>query len=658
MEETFSLHVDAERELHDVSDMLFGIFLEDINFACDGGLNANMVNNSSFDGIYLSRKGYNQPIAILFKPEPHDLIDRLRYWKLRGGKLESLYEDPVAENSWYACVRVQGQCCLENLGYNGAKRHSKICAMSIREGQEYEFSYWARSRDFQGSITVSVTDENGVALTGTVQLGLSSNWDQVTLTLPGIRTGYGKLVLQFEGQGCVDLDGIGLMTIDTWGRNDARWSQGRLRRDLVEALRDLKPRFMRFPGGCIVEGNKPGNEYNWKDTVGPVINRKGKYSLWGERTKDGGYHQSFQIGFYEFFLMCEDLGMEPLPTVFAGLNCQFRSRHVLNTHSVEFQEKVVQNTLDLIEYANGDPGSNPWATLRAEAGHPRPFGLKYIGIGNENFGEDFLEKFEVVKKAIDSHYPGITCVLSSGSSPKGKNLDAAWARANEQFPDVRVDEHSYQYPGWFLKNHRRYDNYRRDGAKVYMGEYAANFPVFGLKPNCYKTALAEAAFLTGLERNSDVVAMSSYAELFSLSEGEQWGQNLINFNPAHVLLTANYFVQRMFSTTVGDRVVDMQGKLPKGVLSSATATKDRVIIKLVNTSSDTFHVQFSLAGIPDDRAQVEYLQSDDLKAANAMKFNGTPEYAVEPKAMEAAVQNCTVVLDLKPYGFYVLTAKR
>jgi alpha-N-arabinofuranosidase len=325
-----------------------------------------------FDGVYLNRKGYNQA-AFLLKAEPHAVNDRLRYWNLVGGKLESCHEDPVAENSWCARIQVEGQCRLENLGYNGAERHAGACAMAIQAGQEYEFSCWARSRSYQGTLTVSVTDENGAALTGKVQLTPIGQWQPSSLILSGIKTGYGKLVMQFEGKGAVDLDGISLMSTDTWGKGDPRWSQGKLRRDLVEALRDLKPRFLRFPGGCIVEGNGPGNEYDWKDTVDPVINRKGKYNLWGEKVKEGGYYQSYQVGFYEYFLLCEDLGMQPLPIVFAGLNCQLRSPHGLDTHSLTFQEKVVQNALDLIEYANGDPQANPWAALRAEAGHPEPF---------------------------------------------------------------------------------------------------------------------------------------------------------------------------------------------------------------------------------------------------------------------------------------------
>lgn len=661
MGKDFSLNVNAEHVLHNVSDMLFGIFLEDINFACDGGLNANIVNNASFDGLYLSRKGYGMMRSIMFKPEPHIVIDRLRYWKAAGTTLESRHDNPVAENSWYARVTVNGAGRLENLGYNGLKKHAGACAMSIQAGQDYAFSCWMRGT-FQGSMSVSVKDETGSPLTGTAQITPGAQWQECKLVLPSSKTGYGKLVIQFEGKGSVDLDGIRLMNTDTWGKGDPKWSQGRLRRDLVEALRDLKPRFLRFPGGCIVEGNGPGNEYQWKETIGPVINRKGKYNLWAAQVQDGGYYQSYEIGFYEYFLLCEDLGMQPLPTLFAGLNCQARSNHCVETHSTAFQEQVVQNYLDLIEYANGDPSTNPWAAKRAEAGHPQPFGLKYIGVGNENYGPDYLEKFTVIKKAIDSRYPGITCVISSGTSPQGKEFDTTWASVRGSFPDVRVDEHCYNRPSWFIQGYQRYDGYPRGGAKVYMGEYAANFPMnmplMSAKPNSYQTALAEAVFLAGLERNSDVVAMSSYAPLFSLVDGEQWAHNLINFNPAQVLLTANYFVQKMYSATVGEKVVEMQGEMPSGVYGSATTTEDQLILKLVNTNSMGIQANLHLEGILDGKAQVESLQSEDPNAANNLTFTGSPDYVVQPLQNELVVKNNTALLDLKPNGFYVLIARR
>jgi alpha-L-arabinofuranosidase len=662
MTERFTININPDQTRHDVSQMLFGLFLEDINFSCDGGLNANMVNNFSFDGIYLNRKGYSDILAFIFKPEPRAVYDRLRYWNLFGGSMKSFHEDPVAENSWYAHIEVKGQCRLENFGYNGLKCHSDACAMSIRAGQDYKFSCWIRSRNYVGEISVSVRDDDGKPLTEAVQLTPADGWQEWTLLLLGIQTGYGKLVVQFNGQGEVDLDGVSLMTTDTWGKGDPKWSQGKLRRDLVEVLHELKPRFLRFPGGCIVEGSAPGNEYNWKDTVGPVINRKGKYNLWAGHIKDGGYNQSFQVGFYEYFLLCEDLGMEPLPTLFAGINCQVRSKHVLDSQSVEFQNYVVQNYLDLIEFANGDPDSNLWAALRAQAGHPQPFGLKYIGIGNENFGEDYLEKFAEIKTAIAAQYPGITCVLSAGLNPAGKSWEAAWDFANKKFPDVLVDEHCYDRPKWFIEGYHRYDNYDRNGAKVYMGEYAANFPlgvpILSLKPNCYQTALGEAVFLAGIEHNSDVVAMSSYAPLFSLSEGEQWPHNLINFNPAHVLLTANYYVQKLFSTTVGDKVIIIQGDLPAGVYASATVTEEQVIVKLINTNANPILAQLSLSGISDGDAQVVYLQSDDLKAVNTLSFHGTPHYLVKPKAMARSILDGTLMLELMCYGFYVLTLDR
>jgi len=662
MDHSLSLQIAADQPLHPVSPMLFGIFLEDINFSCDGGLNANLVNNSSFDGVYLSKKGYNSLISFLLKPDPQPVVDRLRYWTLSGGQLASRHDDPVTENSWYARVQVEGQARLENLGFNGGKRHVQACAMSIQAGQDYAFAAYARSRGYSGSITVSVTDASGTALTTLGQFAPTDGWQHFNLAISGKQTCYGKLVLSFDGHGAVDLDGISLMTTDTWGQGNPKWSQGKLRRDLVEALRDLKPRFLRFPGGCIVEGNGPGNEYNWKDTVGPLINRKGKYNLWGAGVPDGGYYQSYHMGFYEYFLLCEDLGMEPLPTIFAGLNCQYRSHHHLETSSPEFQEQVVQSALDLIEYANGDPNTNPWAALRAAAGHPEPFGLKYIGIGNENHGEDYLEKFDVVKRAIDAHYPGMTCVLSGGAFPQGKGIEASWAKAYADYPDVRVDEHCYNRPAWFIQGYHRYDNYPRDGAKVYMGEYAANMPIslpfVSIKPNAFQTALAEAAFLAGLERNSDVVAMSSYAPLFSLSEGEQWAQNLINFNPAHVLLTTNYFVQKLYSTTVGDTVVDVQGELSAKVFTSATTTERQLIVKLINLEVSAVQVYLQLAGVTNGSARMEYMQCDDLNAVNSLTFNSAPQYRVTPQSAEFNISDGRAVVDLKPNSFYVLQINR
>ncbi len=662
--QAFQLSVDPSRVRHQVSETLFGIFIEDLNFTADGGLAANRVVNNSFDAVYMG-KGNIAVWAMAFGLHgPIDLKpDRLRHWIISGGRLESLHDRPLSENSWYARVHATGKCRLENLGYNGFKKNLRACAMSIVAGKEYEFSCFLRSNDFKGVVSVVVEDENGGVLTDEQSLTLGRDWSHVTISLRGKRTDYGKLVLTFTGPGAVDIDVVSLMDTDTWGKGDPKWSQGKLRKDLVETLRELKPTFMRFPGGSLIEGTQLGCEYRWKETLGPVAERKQAVNLWAMFMPKGEYLQSFQVGFYEYFLLCEDLQMQPVPVVWAGISLRRGEPGRIPMNTPEFSEKVVQNALDLIEYASGDPATSRWAKLRAEAGHPAPFNLKYVGIGNENPGEDYLKRFGLIRKAIAEKYPDMVCIMSSGLLADGKDLDLAWKIARENHPVDFVDEHFYGSADAMIKRQERYDRYPRQTARVFLGEYAAYSSIASISPspkdlNSYHSALAEAAFLTGVERNSDVVAMTCYAPLLSLVGGEQWKHNLINFNPAHVLKTANYFVQRMFGTTVGTDVVDIQGELPTGVFASATTTRDRLVLKVVNTNAYGVRADLTLPGVPDGQARIEYLQSENLKAANALRFKGAPEYQVEPKTMETAIRESTTVLDLKAHGVYVLVINR
>ena len=657
----FKLNVDANKTIREVSDTLFGIFFEDINFSCDGGLNANMVNNHSFDGVYMDNKGMNNFSIILgITKHINPKIDRLRYWTCTEGTIESSFENPVSENSWYARIKVQKECRLENKGYNGGKINANKCAMSIVKGKEYEFSCWIRKKDFDGKINVFLEDENGQILTDSSSFVANENWTLVKVQLKGEKTAYGKLVIVFEGKGQVDLDCVSFMDVDTWGSDNPRWSQGKFRKDMIEALIDLKPRFMRFPGGCIVEGVELGNEYQWKNSIGPIIERKTNYNLWATDIPDGGYSQSLQIGFYEYFLLCEDLNMEPLPIVWAGFNCQLRKRGKLPMDAPDFYERVVQNALDLIEYANGDPDTNKWAKLRAEAGHPEPFNMKYIGLGNENLGEEYIERFEIIKKAIDEKYPGITCIMSSGAFPDGKAFDLSWKKAKEKFPDIYIDEHFYKKPEWVEKRHNRYDNYERGTAKVFLGEYAAKDLIKDsihskmIIPNCYKSALAEAAFITGLERNSDVVAMSCFAPLFSLAEGNQWRNNLIDFNPANVLKTTNYFVQQMYGTTVGNKVVDVKGELPRGIYCSATVSEEKLIIKLVNTNKSSMTAKLDLLNTKGRSAKITYLHSDDLNLANKLNYKDEPIYNIKPKKKDVIINNNKMEMNMEKWSLYVI----
>jgi alpha-N-arabinofuranosidase len=659
-DKTFQISVNPDQVQYRVSDTLFGIFIEDLNYTCDGGINANMVMNNSYDAIYMGSNNFSVWAMEFGLRGSIDLKpDRLRNWIVSGGTLESLHETPISENSWYARVQANGKCRLENLGYNGFKKNLKACAMSIVEGKEYEFSCFIRRKSFEGMVSVFVEDENGKVLTDEKGLEFGPEWSHVKVTIYGKRTDYGKLVLIFKGKGTVDIDCVSLLDADTWGKGDPKWSQGRLRKDLVEVLRDLKPTFLRFPGGSLTEGTQLGCEYRWKDTIGPIVNRKNTINLWASFMPKGEYLQSFQVGFYEYFLLCEDLQMQPVPVVWAGISLRKGEQGRIPMNTPEFSEKVIQNALDLIDYANGDPTMSHWAKIRADAGHPAPFNMKYIGIGNENPGEDYLKRFAIIEKAIKEKYPEIICIMSSGLLADGKDLDNAWKLARENYPTVLVDEHFYGKPEAIIKRQSRYDSYPRNSAKVFLGEYAAHSSIDSISPlpknlNNFESALGEAVFMTGLERNSDVVAMTCYAPLFSLVGGEQWAHNLINFNPAHVLKTTNYFVQKMFSSNIGTEVVEMQGELPNGVYGSATASKDRLIVKLVNTNSHNVQAHLNFLGIVDGTAQVEYMQSDDLRIANTMKFKGSPEYLIEPKTKEMTIKDSAAVLDIKPYGVYII----
>ena len=653
-----TMTVDVTRKTGFVSKTLFGIFIEDISHSLDGGLNANMVRNHSFDDLYLKKTNVNDLKFVLSMVGRQEREEgHLRYWSLRGGTMESRADAPVSSNSRYLRVHSEASAVLENKGYN--VDFADRCAIAIKSGHTYIMSLYLRSTKPGSCIRVCVTDPDGTRLTEESALTASSSWTQVTTTLSGMADGYGKLRITFEGSGSTDLDCMELYDADHWGKGDPRWSQGKMRRDLVEALMDLQPKFVRFPGGCIVEGIESENEYHWKDSIGPLTDRKGDFNLWAIREKDFGYTQSRQIGFYEFFLLCEDLGAEPLPIVWSGQNCQMRRRGAIPGEGPQFEAEVVQNALDLIEYANGDPETSKWAKMRADAGHPEPFNLKYIGIGNENFGEDYFKRFRQVKKAIDAKHTGIRCVLGSGSDPKGKNFDDSWQAARKDLHDVYVDEHFYKKPSEVIGMQGRYDSYDRSGAKVFLGEYAAYNVVadtlfHNVTPNTFETALAEAAFLTGIERNADVVAMTCFAPLFAAVQSIHWGHNLVFFNPGHVLKTVNYYVQQMFSGTIGDAIVEINDSLPKGVFGSATCGGPAALcVKLVNTTDSELDMTLHVKGLVPSSLKVTSLQSFDKKARNVLSYDGKAEEALKPVIhTETAGPDCR--FRLLPKSFSVL----
>ncbi|MBW3091082.1 alpha-L-arabinofuranosidase [Bifidobacterium sp. 82T25] len=737
------------------------MFFEDINHSADGGLNANMVNNYSFDGVYLDHHTWRLAGADRWRTQ----ADPLRFWRFSGCSAMSCGTEirgahgqivdtsmscpapPIHSHSRYARIIV-GEAAggdvtsrdnvrtvndvteptataafIENLGYNGGGTNGEEPAFSITDGHTYDVSLCVRPVSGKAVLSVAVVDRSGRPLTDTVRItlddtdgavaadgatvtALDDGWVRVDARIHGKTTDYGKLRIDIESATApvaFDLDLVQVMDADYWGAGDPKWRYGKLRRDLVEAIRDLHPSFMRFPGGCIVEGVTPGNEYRWKDTVGALQARRAQYSMWSFKMSDGSsYCQSYQIGFYEYFCLCEDLGAKPLPTLFAGIACQSPGRDPrhMDIDSAAFQQNVVQDYLDLIEFANGDPDTSPWAAVRRDMGHPEPFGLDMIGVGNENFGADYVAKFDRISAAIHERYPDILCVMSAGLFPFRPAMKRTWdhARAiagNARDPKlgavgsatgdaILVDEHSYHSPEWFESQASRFDRYPRCGAGVYFGEYSANGYFAGQTQteegaNTWRSALGEAAFLTGCERNSDVVRMTSYAPLLAHIPAKGWAQNLIEFNPAHVNPTVNYEVERLFAAHLGPETYDItveRGDAAQHLYVSVTGSdggdaagddSPYRYIKIVNTGAGsvdvTLEIAHGLAGLTAKRHGPVHLEVRTLTAAPDAKtvigYRGEATEVIERTAKTYALPSPSSLLAMKirPYSVTLVISR-
>ena len=631
-----------------VSDMLYGLFLEDINFACDGGLNANVLCNNSFDGWYMKPGVVEKDCRKApEKVVPHK--EGLRFWET-SGLVDMGSKKPLCAASEYA--RIRDGAVLKNYGYNGNDIVTGRCAISIVEGHTYQFSGFFDASGYEGEACVYVEDENGVPLTEKKCMALSAGgWQERVADLAGVKTAYARFVLEIKGAGELDVDYLSFLDTDYWGAGDPKWSQGKLRKDLVQVLKELHPKFLRFPGGCITEGAALGNEYKWKNTLGPLHERVSDYNLWALRTT-AGYNQSYAVGFYEYFLLCEDLQMEPLPVTWAGTSCQFRTGVPIDASSEQYEKEVIRNVFDLIEYANGDPEKSEWAKKRADAGHPEPFGLKYIGFGNENWGDHYWNGCRRIYQLIKEHHPEITLVFSANPFYGIPDFHKNWKTIRTEMPDALLDEHYYRYPKWFYKMHKVYDKYPRTSAGVFAGEYACNMKLSA--PNVFESALSEAAFLTGIERNADLVKLSSYAPLFSLVDGAQWEHNMINFSPREVLKTTNYLVQYLYMNNVGTRILEAEGSGKHGLYYCATADGKFVYVKVVNAARKAKKFVLDLEGISGGGsepiefagAQMQYIHSEDLRARNNLTFDGKPEYQVEIRQKRIAMNGNKIEMAL------------
>lgn len=626
-EPTLTIHADKPGAK--INPAMWGVFFEDINFGADGGIYAEMVKN----------RGFEFPEALMgwTKISP----------SLAKGELTIRDDAPFNKaNPHYVRLQSEGRAPF-GISNEGFRR------MGVRKGEAYDFS--ARIRGVEGKplLRVQLYGGDGTILDSVDLKDFSGDWQKVSATLrPNATDPKAWLTILMEGKATIDLDFISLFPQNTWKNRP-----GGMRADMIQALADMHPGFVRFPGGCIVEGSTLDRRYQWKETIGPVEERELLINRWNYEfihrpTPD--YYQSFGLGFFEYFQLCEDIGAQPLPILNCGIACQFNSGELC---PMEDLQSYIQDALDLIEFANG-PATSPWGAKRAAMGHPEPFGMKMLGVGNENWDAPYIERYAKFHQVLKEKHPEIELISSSGPSPDDKRFKFAWEKLRELKADI-VDEHCYDKPAWFYGNTRRYDGYDRKGPKVFMGEYAAQSDkvVSTKNVNNLDCALSEAAFLTGLERNADVVRMASYAPLFANTEAWQWTPNMIWVDSLNLSRTPNYFVQQMYSRNRGDAVLPLEMKANPSTVYANAVLDDKsgeIILKVVNAGDAPTSVQINLDGVSKVAPEASTtVLSGDMSDVNSV---GQPD-KLKPVETKIAVPGKSFPHEFPAHSFTVLRVK-
>lgn len=628
-ESDYLIKMDVDKIGSTIQPTMYGVFFEDINFGADGGLYAELIKNRSFEFEY-PFTGWT-PFGDVSIRSDKPCFDR---------------------NPHYARLINRKQLTgtgLINEGFKG---------IGIKTNEKYDLSFYARTlKNETMKLKIEmVSDKNDIIESKEVSIN-SKSWNKYMITFAPMQTcSKSSIRITMLTTGVLDIEHISLFPQETFNNR----SNG-LRKDLAMALKDLKPGVFRFPGGCIVEGTDLSTRYQWKNTIGPVENRPININRWNytfSHKKFPDYYQSYGLGFYEYFVLSEDIGAEPLPVLNCGLSCQYENNDPNQNCPVDKLEPYIEDALDLIEFANG-PITTTWGKIRADMGHPAPFNLKMIAIGNEQWGTLYTERLEPFVKAIRAKYPNIKIIGSSGPQAEGKDFDFLWPEMKRIGVDL-VDEHYYRSPEWFLSNANRYDSYDRNGPKVFAGEYACHAPD---KENSFLTALSEAAFMTGLERNADVVHLCTYAPLFAHKEAWQWRPDLIWFDNLSFVKTPNYYVQQLFGNNAGTHVLalTMNGKAVSGqqnlYATAASDAKDNtLIIKIANTGIDQKKVSFILDGLKTGvhAVTLTHLNSSDLNAKNSFE---TPDL-ITPKVVHSEINDNKMDIALPPLSFTILRIAR
>lgn len=631
-----------------LSEKMFGLFFEDINYAADGGLYAEMIENRQF--------AFRKATTVTWGEYRADYAGEYG-WSVceeTQATMEFVEGDALNEqNPHYMVFDVRGeQAAFVNKAYDG------IC---MKSGEEYRLTMWLRAKDYSDAVTVQVLGADGtiiadaeIDLKGQPVAEIANGWQQFTLTMRATAdVKNGNFVVR-QKRGTLAYAYISLMPVKA--------VCGVFREDLFHLLIEMRPGFLRFPGGCIVEGANLNNRYRWKNTVGLPWERRWNWSRWAVHDVTMGqgeplfypyYNQSYGVGFYEYFLLSECLGAKPLPVLSVGLACQFQSNELVPTESEEFQA-YLQDALDLIEFANGTTDTH-WGAIRAQMGHPEPFHLEYIGIGNEQWETervDFFARYKAFEEAIHKVYPEIGLIGSAGPDVGTERYQKAWdfyraeCKANAHFTEA-VDEHYYMSPEWFYEHVHMYDEVSRE-IPVFAGEYAAHT---AQKKNNWEAALAEAAFMCGLERNGDVIRFASAAPLFAREGYAQWKPDYIWFDGTESMGTPGYYVQKMFGVYTGTKAVEYQTEdAPEGLHLAVSQNDKCTYIKLINAGEQAISLsELSIAetGVNLAGSKILQMHSKDLQAENHLGDAGNlmlREATADGAELTLPAYSCTVII--------------
>ncbi len=651
--ETRQLSIDTQSLGIEVSPTLSGIFFEDINQSLDGGICAQMIQNNSFQAYNVPdgpANEFSQSDTIFFgwtvvskggaigearAVSDHPLVANLkRYYNYDPN---DKYDDEQRYVQY--CVRFDikkagaGYGIAAN-GYGIApssrdrgaiySNNTQTPSLAVEAGVRYDFGLYLQGEKYKGKIKVWLEDIDGNINSNVIQLPkLKDVWTKYTGSLNVLRTKDSRMVIAGDKEGTFFLDFVTLLPEASKLWNNGK--NGPLRKDMMEALAALHPKFMRFPGGCASEGPNYFGQVFWKNSVGQPEERLGFRNHWG-------YWTSQYVGFYEYFLMAEALGASPLPVLNNGVTCQFVGHSYIAPLDTEddrqrFHDIFVNDALDLIEFCNGDV-TTQWGKLRAEMGHPSPFNLKYLGVGNENQGKEFWERFDIIYKAVKSKYPDITIISTAGAREAGREFDNNYAEIDEKYPDTFVDEHYYKGDDWFLSQSNRYaPDAKRGGqgltydrsrpTRVFVGEFANN-----RTNNAYCSTIAEAAYWLSLERNSDMVVMAAYAPLFCKKGYNKWNSNLIWFDNRGLWRSTNYYYQQLFSVG-GNRALTYQevlngGEVDQTVYTSPTIDTQTgtIYLKFVNAEAKDKNINVSLNSEDSYTAEIEFMTAHDTNVKN------------------------------------------